>query len=40
MDQYTSVFDISKTNEVLKDRIKQLETELEKITNEHTNTNN
>ena len=40
MDQYTSVFDIAKTNEILKDRIKQLETELEKITNEHTNTNN
>ena len=29
MDQYTSVFDIAKTNEVLKLRIKQLETELE-----------
>ena len=29
MDQYTSVFDIVKTNEILKDRIKQLETELE-----------
>ena len=29
MDQYTSVFDIVKTNEVLKERIKQLETELE-----------
>ena len=28
MDQYTSVFDICKTNEVLKDRIKQLELDL------------
>ena len=29
MDQYTSVFDIVKTNDVLKERIKQLEIELE-----------
>jgi hypothetical protein len=36
MDQYTSVFDISKTNEVLKDKIKQLETDASK----HINTNN
>jgi ribosomal protein S25 len=36
MDQYTSVFDISKTNEVLKDRIKQLETKA----SEYINTNN
>ena len=30
MDQYTSVFDIAKTNEVLKDKIKYLEADLEK----------
>lgn len=36
MDQYTSVFDISKTNEVLKDIIKQLETK----SSEYINTNN
>ena len=30
MNEYTSVFDIAKTNEVLKDKIKELETDLEK----------